>query len=525
MLTSDLIDFGLASLRRQKLRTCLTLSGVIIGAAVLVISISVRLGVRETIDDQFRRNENLRHIVVLPNNDGYEDNYDGVPKDVLEMPGEMSEAKRERLRKLHVAQWKRRNTRPAPKPLTRERLEQLRQLPHVVSVIPELSEFGRAFLGPTQQMQAVNLYGVPGDFKRIVERIDQGQRFSSENAKECLVHEYLLYRWGIHDDSEVRDLIGQTVRVELTNARRADMRLLSLFDADTSNISEEEIRVLEKAWKAMPLALESLPLTKEEREILQRTLMRKNPLAPKPIEKTVIETFKIVGVVRAPDKDDSPDNGFLDSGVREADIILPRETADELFSKLPRREEAGYNRVYVVVDAEDNLQEVVDDVRKMGLHEFSMGIFVQTLRKNVALIGFTMNFMAFVALVVAAVGITNTMFTTVLERTREIGILKAVGAKDRQILCMFLIEGSLIGLIGGLGGLLVGWLASFPGNNYAISIMEKQGHKPLPETVFLYPLWLLICVPLFAMLVTTAAALLPARRASRVEPVVALRHE
>ena len=117
------------------------------------------------------------------------------------------------------------------------------------------------------------------------------------------------------------------------------------------------------------------------------------------------------------------------------------------------------------------------------------------------------------------------MFTTVLERTREIGILKAIGAKDRQILTMFLIEGTLIGLVGGIGGIVVGWLASFPGNNYALHLMEKQGHKPLPETVFLYPTWLLVAVPVFAMFVTTMAAMLPARRAAKVEPVVALRHE
>jgi putative ABC transport system permease protein len=141
------------------------------------------------------------------------------------------------------------------------------------------------------------------------------------------------------------------------------------------------------------------------------------------------------------------------------------------------------------------------------------------------LIGFAMDFIALVALVVAVLGITNTMFTTVLERTREIGILKAVGARDRQILFIFLVEGGLIGLAGGILGVLFGWLASFPGNDYAIRILAKQDHHPLPTTVFLYPAWLLICVPIFAIALTTLAALLPAGRAARVQPVVALRHE
>ena len=220
-----------------------------------------------------------------------------------------------------------------------------------------------------------------------------------------------------------------------------------------------------------------------------------------------------MGVIRAV-KSDPPSEEFLDGPLSNSDVILPVDVADDFFMKLPRRRDSGYSRVRLIVDSEENLEPVIDEVRRMGLREFSMGLFIQQLRKNVLLIGFTMDFIALVAIVVSAIGITNTMFTTVLERTREIGILKAIGAKDRQILTVFLIEGTLIGLLGGIGGVIVGWLASYPGNNYALHLLEKQGHKPLPETVFLYPSWLLISVPLFAMLMTTLAAMLPAPRRS-----------
>lgn len=525
MQTADLIAFGLSALWRQKLRTALTLLGVVIGTATLVISISIGLGVRDTIDEQFHKDERLRQISVFPSNEGFEDSLEGVPADVLNIKGAMSEEKRERIRKLHIARWKRGNLQPLPRPLNRERIDLLKSLPHVVDVVPELDEFGRAYLEVRHQSSDAHIYGVPLNYRHFDHRIEMGGYFSAPNARECIVHEYLLYRWGVFDDADVNSMIGQQVRIEMTNARRTSISLLNLFDADLSNVSVEEMQVLEKVWKMVPAMMESLPLPPKEKEILLRTINRKKPGAKDEKEKRIRETFTIVGVVRAPEKKDPPGEGFLDGPLREADIIIPHATAEEFFLRLPKREEVGFRSVRLIVDHQDNIEGVVDEVKRMGLNEFSLGAVIQQIRKNAALIGFTMDFIALVALVVAALGITNTMFTTVLERTREIGIMKAIGAKDRQILTIFLIEGSLIGLLGGIGGILVGWLASFPGNSYALRIMEKQGHKPLPESVFLYPLWLMIIVPIFAMLLTTVAALLPARRAARVEPVIALRHE
>jgi putative ABC transport system permease protein len=120
----------------------------------------------------------------------------------------------------------------------------------------------------------------------------------------------------------------------------------------------------------------------------------------------------------------------------------------------------------------------------------------------------------------------NTMFTAVLERVKEIGVMKAVGAKDRHILAVFLMEGVLIGLVGGWLGVLVGYLVSFPGDSYALRLIHEQDpNMPQPETVFRYPWWLVLGAPAFAVVVTTLAGILPARRAARVEPVVALRAE
>jgi putative ABC transport system permease protein len=144
---------------------------------------------------------------------------------------------------------------------------------------------------------------------------------------------------------------------------------------------------------------------------------------------------------------------------------------------------------------------------------------------NVMLISFTTAFVAIVALVVAAVGITNTMIMSVLERTHEIGVMKALGARDRHILLMFVVEGAVIGAVGSGLGLVLGWLASFPGDAIAQSLIESQHEIPLKGTLFAFPAWLVAGVPLSVCVFTILAALYPAIRAARVDPVTSLRHE
>jgi putative ABC transport system permease protein len=134
-------------------------------------------------------------------------------------------------------------------------------------------------------------------------------------------------------------------------------------------------------------------------------------------------------------------------------------------------------------------------------------------------------FLAAMALVVASVGITNMMLMSVLERTHEIGLMKAVGARDRHILLLFLAEGIVLGAVGGLLGLLFGWAVSFPGDHVARAVVEKELQTVLEHSVFVYPFWLVIGVPLFALLLTTLSALFPSRRAARIDPIQALRAE
>jgi putative ABC transport system permease protein len=87
------------------------------------------------------------------------------------------------------------------------------------------------------------------------------------------------------------------------------------------------------------------------------------------------------------------------------------------------------------------------------------------------------------------------------------------------------VEGALIGLVGGGLGLLLAWAASLPGDHWIRSMVQRDLNIELKEALFVFPPWLLLVVVLFAVLVTTLAAVYPARRAAKLNPVTALRHE
>lgn len=125
---------------------------------------------------------------------------------------------------------------------------------------------------------------------------------------------------------------------------------------------------------------------------------------------------------------------------------------------------------------------------------------------------------ALISLVVAAVNIMNTMYTSVLERTREIGVMKAIGAKNNDILFIFVFESGFLGMIGGILGVIFGYIIARSGG----AIAAANGYALLQPA---FPLWLVIVCIVFAFMVGAGSGLLPARQASKLRPVDALRYQ
>jgi putative ABC transport system permease protein len=209
-----------------------------------------------------------------------------------------------------------------------------------------------------------------------------------------------------------------------------------------------------------------------------------------------------------------------------ADVLLPLNTATDFAFNIPGPGERGLDYTVVTVDREEHVKEVSERIKsELGLGNRTFREFIERQRLMYLLIFGAMTIVAAVALLVAALGIANTMLMSVLERTREIGVMKAVGAGGGQLVCLYLVEGALIGLVGGGLGLLLGWAASFPGDAWVRGMVARDLKIELKESLFVFPPSLVLLVLGFAVLVTTLAAVYPARRAAAVDPVAALRHE
>ena len=148
MRARDLLRFALSALWQHKVRSLLTLGGVVAGAFLLVVSIAVGQGVEETTVQQFRKYGRLRSVSVFP---GFQPLEKVIPPADLEVKGPMSDAKRERIRQGLIRHWPRKHNRlPPAAMLTNDRLKDLANLEHVVEVFPAIHESCRAaFPSPT----------------------------------------------------------------------------------------------------------------------------------------------------------------------------------------------------------------------------------------------------------------------------------------------------------------------------------------------------------------------------------------
>jgi putative ABC transport system permease protein len=127
------------------------------------------------------------------------------------------------------------------------------------------------------------------------------------------------------------------------------------------------------------------------------------------------------------------------------------------------------------------------------------------------------------ALAVATLGIVNTLVMAILERRREIGVLKALGAADRDVKRLFFAEAGVMGLLGGIVGVVFGWMIG-RAVTIGTNIYLKQQNLPTTD-IFSVPWWLAILAIVFAVIVSLVAGLYPASRAARLNPVEALRYE
>jgi putative ABC transport system permease protein len=184
----------------------------------------------------------------------------------------------------------------------------------------------------------------------------------------------------------------------------------------------------------------------------------------------------------------------------------------------------GYDELIVRAASLDDVDGIVKALEARGYRIESLKMMASVMDKAMIVMETMLGSVGGLALFVAAIGIANTMVMAVYERTREIGILKAVGASPGDIRRLFVAEASLIGLVGGIVGTVFGWLLGL-GLNVAFLAYLRWQEMPMEGTFFVVTGWLVALALGFATVVGLLAGLYPASRAARLDPLEALRYE
>jgi len=484
----DLLRLSLRNLREAKLRATLTSMGVIVGVAVIVTMVSFGLGLQRNMLSRFRALDLFNEMRVFG-------------KNVFTMASPNSNSAR---RGENPNDRRGPSFRPDKAPtriLDDTAVAEISKIPGVAYVEPSLSFATYIRTNGQSQVQFITGASVPNSSSRFSE-FKAGQMISSPAADEAVVTERFTEEFGFKNPA---DAVGKTI--EFLSAPK---------DARQQKKEEEE-----------PASFFGLPL--------EETAPGGGTGA------VVAKTFRIAGVLDSKVKD-SAGQGGLRGLLPGADIYIPLPAARRWSlehrgpmgqvalalaretGSLGQSESEGYESAVVRVTDPVALTEVRKRLTELGFGSFSIVDQLDQIRTVFLIIDSVLGLLGGISLLVASFGIANTMIMSILERTREIGIMKAIGAEDREIKLIFFFEAAVIGLTGGVIGSLAAWGIDGLANRLAYRfILKPQGASFVD--FFSLPPYLWMGAILFALVISILAALYPAARAARIDPVRALRHD
>lgn len=473
MKAPDLLDLALRNLRESVLRNSLTTVGITVGVASLVAMASLGVGLQQMANRRLAKSGLFDTVVVTSRRDfrayNREDQASGAQAAVSRALDE--QARRD-----------------------------FESLPNVLEATPDIRFIGELRYQNKPHLSMVS--GLPESFKNN-DAFDnmQGSYFTSATADEVILQkefaeELVAGREQTEKKPEVtpqqlQELLGKPIT--LRYAERS-------ASPETSAAQPEESGAKESPVDSEPAMMPSFSVVRRSREL------------------------RIVGIT---DQDPEGMRGSARGRVfvplkllQDLRVMLPSELRESTrsFSGKPT-----YFTISVRVRNTSQVQEVQDAIKKMGFNTFSILDATRSLRRFFAVLDLFLGIFGSLALAVASLGIVNTLVMAILERRREIGIMKAIGASDGDVKKLFFVEAGVMGFFGGVAGVLLGWTIGQI-INWGTNIYLARQELP-PETIWLVPWWLVAFAIAFAIGVSLLSGLYPAGRAARLDPVQALRYE
>jgi putative ABC transport system permease protein len=459
MRASDYIEQAWTNLWKKKLRTFLTTGGVVIGIGALVCMFAFGQGVQRNIRDQFNELELFNYINVSPGDSAGPSPADLDP-DAPEMNAEPPPAAAPE-RKVEV--------------LDDDFIDEVMQIDGVEAAFPEMRFPAQIRLGDKEQFTLVQVVTSKACRSDLVQ-LRAGAPYASDEPNEVMISDSILRRLGVkHPESAV----GQEIEIRTI---RLDFSLASLVRM-----------AFGRGDQRLPISNQRYP-------------------------------FKVVGVIER--------MGFGGPLPIRSDVFLPPGAANRMqklvltgVSDLFQSPEkmAGYSTITVKVTSTSKVAPVKAKLEERGLRTFALMDQLEEMQKGFIIVDMFLLAVGMIGVTVASLGIVNTMVMSILERYREIGVMKAVGATDSDVQKIFLFESGMIGLLGGVFGLALARVVSFIINQVVNGFTSGQG-APFIQ-YFSFPWWLCLGAVAFSVFVSLVAGIYPTLRAARVDPVVALRHD
>lgn len=486
MTLGDLLQLSLENLWRIKLRSILTIAGVVIAIATFVAMLSFGSGTRDYVTEAYTKLGLFTTMNVYPAK---------VPSDSVAAP------------------------------LDDAALDKLAAIPGVLLAYPFVGFDVKATFEDTSFSTQARVLTSRSEQSKVFEHLLGGQAFSSDSAKEAFVTRRFLEQCGIRFADSV---VGKSLIISIKGAS-LDSALYNLVQSEVGGIPE----------RLRELRFDSLWSDPYRRKIIETELNHGLQLLLEGLETRQIvlaDTLTIKGVLDDPN----------DNRLRVAPILVPQYTGrrlspgglmlssdpTELFAamrsgRLLQSEDSAdrhnYPQVTLELDPYIAATTVEDSVKALGYRSFSYATEFEQMQRFFLYYNLGLSVIGLIALLTASLGIVNTMIMSIIERRREIGIFRALGADERQVKFMFLVESAVIGFVGAGVGIICGWLATRIISAILKAIMESRGIPPFE--IFSLPLWLILVSLAFGTVVSLLAGLYPARRAARLDPVVALRND
>jgi len=362
--------------------------------------------------------------------------------------------------------------------LNKQAIDFLKSLPHVVAVTPQERLQGMATLRFKRKVAGANIVGLdPVEAKKLGWEVAKGsfrlgrnQAVIGARVGEMFSDPFRRKR------AERLNLYGQTLFIELT-------RFEGEREAPVPSSGGRVIRVVRPSAQ------------------------------PRGSAKKI--RVQVVGVLKPRGESDYTVYLSLDE-VHKMNEWLLGQRID------PNRK--GYESVLVKVESPDKVSEVEKRLEEAGLPAYSFKTMLDSLNRMFFVLQAIVGSIGGIALLVAAFGIANTMTMAIYERTREIGLMKALGATNRDIMSIFLAEAGAIGFIGGVIGTALGAGISQLISLMIVNYVKQRGGEALPSYAHT-PLWLLFLGIAFSTCVGIISGVYPALRAASLAPVQALKYE